>query len=281
MYCIYKFYDFTDHDSITIPSSNNPNFDDRAQYPVQMDADLDRYLKQSQLTIFVFDDRDQKADRYVARADIPLIPLAHDNPIRGTFDLRNDQGENNGTMDVTLKWTYAYLPPSASTRTPTQRSKSIPANTREPLALLPDESISGHKTIAEKQREMNVKLKPKDVLGSDSDSRTKPGSNPKIIFDELGCFSVDLPRSSSGVPAPSVSRPVRNTQPRTSSNASINKRGSLTKDTSHHSIVFSRFQLASIIKINIHQIHSLSMGFVHDQLNHHFELDILGSFNSR
>lgn len=140
-----------------------------------MDADLDRYLKQSQLTIFVFDDRDQKDDRYIARADIPLIPLSHDNPIRGTFVLHNDQGEKNGTMDVILKWTYAYLPPSASTRTPAQRSKGMPTNPREPLALLPDESVSGHKTIAEKQKEMNVKLRPKDVLGSDSDSRSKPG----------------------------------------------------------------------------------------------------------
>jgi hypothetical protein len=140
-----------------------------------MDADLDRYLKQSQLTIFVFDDRDQKDDRYVARADIPLIPLAHDNQIRGTFALKNDHGEQNGTMDVTLKWTYSYLPPSSSTRTPTQRAKSIPISQREPLALLPDESISGHKTIAEKQKEMNVKLTPRDVLGSDSDTRPKPG----------------------------------------------------------------------------------------------------------
>jgi X-linked retinitis pigmentosa GTPase regulator-interacting protein 1 len=140
-----------------------------------MDADLDRYLKQSQLIIFVFDDRDPKDDRYVARADIPLIPLAHDNPIRGTFDLHNDRGEKNGTMDVTLKWTYSYLPPPASTRTPAQRTKSIPTNVREPLALLPDESISGHKTIAEKQKEMNVKLTSRDVMGSDNGSGSKPG----------------------------------------------------------------------------------------------------------
>ena len=175
-----------------------------------MDAELDRYLKQSQLTIFVFDDRDQKDDRYIARADIPLIPLAHDNEIKGTFDLHNDQGEKNGTMNVILKWTYSYLPPSSSTRTPAQRLKSTPTNQREPLALLPNESISGHKTIAEKQREMNVKLKSRDVIGSDSEERPRPA----------------LPRNSSGVPATSISRPVRNGHPRTSSNASsASKRG--------------------------------------------------------
>ncbi|CAF1261553.1 unnamed protein product [Rotaria sp. Silwood1] len=208
LYCIYKFYDFADHDTLTIPSSNNPNFDDRTQYPIPMDADLDRYLKQSQLTIFVFDDRDQKADRYVARADIPLISLSHDNPIRGTFDMHNDQGESNGTMDVTLKWTYSYLPPSSSTRTPAQRLKSTPTNEREPLALLPDESISGHKTIAERQREMNVRLTPHDVLEPDHEPRPRPG----------------LPRNSSGLPSSSSSQPVRNGhqnyRQRTSSNAS-------------------------------------------------------------
>jgi len=89
-----------------------------------MDADLDRYLKQSQLTIFVFDDRDQKDDRYVARADIPLIPLAHDNQIRGTIDMYTDQGSKNGTIDVILKWTYTYILSS------TQRLKSSSINSR-------------------------------------------------------------------------------------------------------------------------------------------------------
>lgn len=280
LYCIYKFYDFADHDSITIPSSNNPNFDDRAQYPVQMDADLDRYLKQSQLTIFVFDDRDQKDDRYVARADIPLIPLSHDNPIRGTFVLHNDQGEKNGTMDVILKWTYSYLPPSASTRTPAQRSKSSAPSPREPLALLPDESVSGYKTIADKQKEMHVKLRPKDVLGSDSDSRPKPGRMEKEIFDLSSDFSLDLPRSSSGVPAPSVSRPGRDTRPRTSSNASTNKRGQWKKKIdSHHSIIFSTFQLVLTIQINTQQIHFIPTGFVLNQLNLHFQLYLLGSLD--
>ena len=175
LYCIYKFFDFADHDSNIIPSSNNPNFDDRMQYPIQMDAELDRYLKQSQLTVFVFDDQDTAEGRYAARADIPLIPLAHDNPIRGTFDLRDDRGEKNGTMDVILKWTYAYIPPSAATRTPAQRAKAGPSNTREPLALLPDESISGHRTLADKKKEMHVKVTPRDVLGPDGDHRPKPG----------------------------------------------------------------------------------------------------------
>ena len=185
------------------------------QYPVQMDADLDRYLKQTQLTVFVFDDRDPQVDRYVARADVPLIPLAHENQIRGTFDLYDDRGQKNGTMDVILKWAYAYLPPSSATRTPAQRAKAGPSNTREPLALLPDESVSGHKTLADKQKEMNVRLKSSDVVGSDNDQRSR--------------------RGSPDAPGPSVSRTAPNGRPnghqngghsRTSSNASLNsKRG--------------------------------------------------------
>ena len=192
-----------------------------------MDADLDRYLKQSQLTIFVFDDHDQRDDRYLARADIPLLPLAHDNRIQGTFHMRNDQGENNGTMDVILKWSYSYLPPSSSTRTPAQRLKGTPEKGREPLALLPDESVSGYKTIAETQREMKVRLTPRDVLGSDSEQRSKQGIFKKersILFLIMPLFMVDLPRTSASSPASSISKPVRreydNYRKRTSSNAS-------------------------------------------------------------
>lgn len=156
-----------------------------------MDADLDRYLKQSQMTIYVFDDRDQKDDRYVARADIPLLPLAHDNEIRGTFDMHNDRGEKNGTMDVTLKWTYPYMPPTSATRTPVQRSKAGSANPREPLALLPGESAAGRKTLADKQKEMHVKLRSQDVLGSDSEQRPRPGIQLRkivIFFYNVLCM---------------------------------------------------------------------------------------------
>lgn len=175
LYCIYKFHDFADHDTVIIPSSNNPNFDDRMQYPVQMDADLDRYLKHSQLTIYVFDDRDQKQERYVARADINLLGLAHDKPIRGTIEMHDDRGAKNGTMDVLLKWEYSYLPPASESRTPAQAAKGGSKMPREPLALLPDESISGRRTLAEKQREHGIRLTRKDVADSDGEGRPRPG----------------------------------------------------------------------------------------------------------
>ena len=45
VYCVYKFFDFADHDTAIIPNTNNPTFDDRQAYPVHMNADLDAYLK--------------------------------------------------------------------------------------------------------------------------------------------------------------------------------------------------------------------------------------------
>lgn len=45
VYCVYKFYDFGDHDTVIIPTTNNPHFDDVQYFPVQMTADLDAYIK--------------------------------------------------------------------------------------------------------------------------------------------------------------------------------------------------------------------------------------------
>jgi hypothetical protein len=189
LYCVYRFYDFKDHDSKIIVSSNSPNFDDRIDYPVQMDAELDRYLKQSQLTIYVFDDRDQQQDHFVACVNIPLLPMAHDKDIRGTFEMRNDQGNKNGTMDVTLKWKNAYIPPSSATRTQDQRSRSGSVQPRDPLSLLPDESISGHRKLTDKQREAKVRLRARDIVGSDDQQGKKPGQFETTFIIEI-CISI-------------------------------------------------------------------------------------------
>ena len=44
-YCVYQFYDFNDHDTVIIHSSNNPEFNDHKTFPVPMTSDLDNYLK--------------------------------------------------------------------------------------------------------------------------------------------------------------------------------------------------------------------------------------------
>nr|XP_047931281.1 protein fantom isoform X5 [Anser cygnoides] len=80
-YVVYKFFDFADHDTPIIPSSNNPQIDDHMCFQVPMNADLDRYLKSESLTFYVFDDGETEEGDYLGKASVPLISLAHDRSI--------------------------------------------------------------------------------------------------------------------------------------------------------------------------------------------------------
>ncbi|XP_045674935.1 protein fantom [Phyllostomus hastatus] len=113
-YVVYKFFDFADHDTAIIPSSNDPQFDDHRCYPVPMNMDLDRYLKSESLSFYVFDDSDTQENSYIGKANVPLISLAHDRCISGIFELADHEKHPAGTIHVTLKWKFAYLPPSQS-----------------------------------------------------------------------------------------------------------------------------------------------------------------------
>ena len=87
-YCVYKFYDFNDHDTEIIPSSNYPEFNDHKSFAVPMDIDLDKFLKKESLDLYVFDDNEpEDSGLYLGVAKIPLIGLAHDKDIQGTFEL--------------------------------------------------------------------------------------------------------------------------------------------------------------------------------------------------
>ena len=88
-YCVYKFFDFADHDTEIISASNNPEFNDHKSFVVQMDIDLDNYLKKRFLEVYVFDDNEpENTGVYLGVANIPLIGLAHDNDVKGTFELK-------------------------------------------------------------------------------------------------------------------------------------------------------------------------------------------------
>lgn len=116
-YVVYKFFDFADHDTAIIPSSNDPQFDDHVCFPVPMNMDLDRYLKAESLSFYVFDDSDTQENIYIGKVNVPLISLAHDRCISGIFELTDHQKHPAGTIHVTLKWKFAYLPPSGSITT--------------------------------------------------------------------------------------------------------------------------------------------------------------------
>ncbi|XP_062968072.1 protein fantom [Cynocephalus volans] len=113
-YVVYKFFDFADHDTAIIPSSNDPQFDDYMCFPVPMNMDLDRYLKSESLSFYVFDDSDTQENIYIGKVNVPLISLAHDRCISGIFELTDHQKHPAGTIHVILKWKFTYLPPSGS-----------------------------------------------------------------------------------------------------------------------------------------------------------------------
>ncbi|XP_066205040.1 protein fantom isoform X1 [Saccopteryx leptura] len=113
-YVVYKFFDFADHDTVIIPSSSDPQFDDHMCFPVPMNMDLDRYLKSESLSFYVFDDSDTQDDIYIGKVSVPLISLAHDRAISGIFELTDHKKHPAGTIHVILKWKFAYLPPSES-----------------------------------------------------------------------------------------------------------------------------------------------------------------------
>ncbi|XP_057568734.1 protein fantom isoform X2 [Hippopotamus amphibius kiboko] len=116
-YVVYKFFDFADHDTAIIPSSNDPQFDDHMCFPVPMNMDLDRYLKSESLSFYVFDDSDTQENIYIGKVNVPLISLAHDRCISGIFELTDHKKHPAGTIHVILKWKFAYLPPSGSITT--------------------------------------------------------------------------------------------------------------------------------------------------------------------
>ncbi|MGH0166365.1 UNVERIFIED_CONTAM: hypothetical protein FKN15_050762 [Acipenser sinensis] len=80
-YVVYKFFDFVDHDTPIVTSSNSPQLSDHMSFPVPMNADLDRYLKSEALVLYVFDDADSQDNFHLRKAKGPLISLAHDKAI--------------------------------------------------------------------------------------------------------------------------------------------------------------------------------------------------------
>ncbi|XP_052541675.1 protein fantom isoform X3 [Tympanuchus pallidicinctus] len=113
-YVVYKFFDFAHHDTCIIPSSSNPEIDDHMCFQMPMTAELDRYLKWESLTFYVFDDAEVGEDSYLGKASVPLIPLASNRSISGTFEITDSERRFTGAIRVMLKWKFAYQPPSGA-----------------------------------------------------------------------------------------------------------------------------------------------------------------------
>ncbi|XP_072554214.1 protein fantom isoform X2 [Paramormyrops kingsleyae] len=110
-YVVYKLFDFPDHDTHILPASSHPQFDDHMIFPLPMDGGLDRYLRTEDLQVYVLDDLEPESHLYLGKAKVPLISLAHNKSITGTFELTAPSGQPSGTIDVTLEWRRPYCPP--------------------------------------------------------------------------------------------------------------------------------------------------------------------------
>ncbi|XP_054245589.1 protein fantom [Indicator indicator] len=181
-YVVYKFFDFADHDTPIISSSNNPQIDDHMCFQVPMNADLDRYLKSESLTFYVFDDGEMEEGVYVGKASVPLISLAHDKSISGTFELIDSERHAAGTITVELKWNFVYLPPRGSTMA------------ADLANLIQNEKSMAIKLLAEE------KTQTPDLLPSFTSLVTKPTPKPrqraaqadkKVSFQDLTTIQVD------------------------------------------------------------------------------------------
>eukprot|EP00070_Physeter_catodon_P002357 XP_007104857.1 X-linked retinitis pigmentosa GTPase regulator-interacting protein 1 [Physeter catodon] len=112
-YAMYRFFTFSDHDTAVIPASNNPCFRDQARFPVLVTSDLDQYLRQEALSVYVFDDEDSEPGSYLGRVQVPLLPLAQNKSIKGDFNLTDPEGKPNGSVQVQLDWKSCYLTPES------------------------------------------------------------------------------------------------------------------------------------------------------------------------
>nr|XP_028557361.1 X-linked retinitis pigmentosa GTPase regulator-interacting protein 1 isoform X1 [Podarcis muralis] len=110
-YAMYRFFTFPDHDTITIPSSNNPHFGDAQSFALRITPELHHYLLRDSLQVYVFDDEDEEAGSYLGKAQIPLVPLAQGRSVAGDFVLMDPAGKPNGSICLRLEWKLLYMPP--------------------------------------------------------------------------------------------------------------------------------------------------------------------------
>ncbi|XP_051024488.1 protein fantom [Acomys russatus] len=176
-YVVYKFFDFPDHDTAIIPSSNDPQFDDHMCFPVPMSMDLDRYLKSESLSFYVFDDSDTQENIYIGKVNVPLISLAHDRCVSGIFELMDNEKHAAGTIQVILKWKFTYLPPSGSISTE-DLGKFICREEPEAVQRLPPASSAPTSVAPKPKPRQRLTLVDKKVSFVDTMPHLSPETSP-------------------------------------------------------------------------------------------------------
>ncbi|XP_077367750.1 protein fantom-like, partial [Festucalex cinctus] len=135
-YVVYKLFGFPDHPTATVHDCRQPSFADVRTFRMAADDDeLRRYLASRALALYVFDEKEPQADRYLGKAAVPLAPLLRGRRIagepssgarprpdsasaanaaqrfcfQGTFDLHDSSGCHVGHIDVSLEWKSPFL----------------------------------------------------------------------------------------------------------------------------------------------------------------------------
>nr|XP_010594385.1 protein fantom isoform X2 [Loxodonta africana] len=183
-YVVYKFFDFADHDTAIIPSTNDPQFDDHMCFPVPMNVDLDRYLKSESLSFYVFDDSDTQENIYIGKVSVPLISLAHDRCISGIFELTDHKKHPAGTIHVVLKWKFAYLPPSGSVTTE-DLGNFILSEEPEVVQGLPPASSAPTPKPRRRITPVDKKVSFVDLLPRQSSETSSPPEDQKEMSPEV------------------------------------------------------------------------------------------------
>eukprot|EP00053_Salpingoeca_punica_P015389 m.141614 g.141614 ORF g.141614 m.141614 type:complete len:1355 (-) comp16699_c1_seq4:189-4253(-) len=108
LYVAYTFFKSPDYASRTITGSSDPAFDSRHTVKLYTDSDLHLFLQKQSLSVFVIDDRDPDVGSFAGVAHIPLAVLSRGEVISGEFPLNTEQGQRNGTLQISLQWESPY-----------------------------------------------------------------------------------------------------------------------------------------------------------------------------
>nr|CAB3265690.1 protein fantom [Phallusia mammillata] len=184
IYCVYKFFDFADHDTPIIPNSNNPHFDDRQAYPLLVNAHLDAYLKSEKLLIYVFDDTDPDVSSYLGKAVIDLIPLAHNKLIKAPFQLTRSNGDENGTIEVALRWQLEYRSPAGLITTQTSTEEEEEIKETEHLIKRPPVTPQKRTMVRSATKPFTASTPKPSKLSADDTTPVQPTKRVSIIEPE-------------------------------------------------------------------------------------------------
>eukprot|EP01135_Chromosphaera_perkinsii_P002260 Nk52_evm46s221 gene=Nk52_evmTU46s221 len=204
-YCMYKFYDFVDHDTRIVANNSQPVFNDSKAFNVTMSQRLHGYLNTSHLEVFVFDDSGHGG--VIGSAIVPLKPLASNKPIEGVYQVLNKRKECVGKLELSLSWKYPYLLQKDSSTEP------YPNNiTRESPKMhkASDNIIHKQSPVSSKTSSSAVPSSPRTLMdvpsiGIDPGSAEFPDvqgqvSNPRSANNEKQTSPYTQDKSQSDIP---------------------------------------------------------------------------------